>query len=253
MNNYSNGYLAYGVEDRKSLYTRYVVYSMSIASTLLLGIILYPIVKELLQKKEVEKIKVETPRVVNYSQLSAPPPIDLEKPEPELFKAPPKAKQVKFIQPVAKKDEEVLEEENIPTMDEMENVQISTIESEGIDSIIVDEVLTIEEPVQEEAFSFVEVMPSFEGGDSELLKYLGDNLKYPKVAKDVNAEGVVFLQFVVEADGSIAEVKVLRSVFEPLDQEAIRVIKSMPKWIPGKQNGKNLRVLYTIPIRFDLQ
>ena len=84
---------------------------------------------------------------------------------------------------------------------------------------------------------------AFEGGDSELLKYLGDNLKYPKVAKDVNAEGVVFLQFVVEADGSIAEVKVLRSVFEPLDQEAIRVIKSMPKWIPGKQNGKNLRVL----------
>lgn len=253
MNSTSHGYLAYGVEDRKSLYSRYLVYSMSIASALLLGIILYPIVKELLQKKDVEKIKVEAPRVINYSQLSAPPPIDLEKPEPELFKAPPKAKQVKFIQPVAKKDEEVLEEEYIPTMDEMEDVQISTIESEGIDSIIVDEVVTIEEPVKEEVFSFVEVMPSFQGGDAELLKYLGDNLKYPKVAKDVNAEGTVFLQFVVESDGSIADVKVIRSVFEPLDQEAMRVIKAMPKWIPGKQNGKSVKVLYTIPIKFDIQ
>jgi len=138
-------------------------------------------------------------------------------------------------------------------MNELQDVQISTIQSEGIDSIIVDQVLTIEEPVNEEIFSFVEVMPSFEGGDQELLRYLGDNLKYPKIAMDVNAEGTVYLQFVVEADGNIAEVTVLRSVFEPLDQEAIRVIKTMPKWLPGKQNGKSVRVLYTIPIKFDIQ
>ena len=128
-------------------------------------------------------------------------------------------------------------------MNELQNVQISTIQSEGIDSIIVDQVLTIEEPVNEEIFSFVEVMPSFEGGDQELLRYLGDNLKYPKIAIDVNAERTVYLQFVVEADGNIAEVTVLRSVFEPLDQEAIRVIKTMPKGLPGKQNGKRVRVL----------
>lgn len=138
-------------------------------------------------------------------------------------------------------------------MNELQDVQISTIQSEGIDSIIVDQVLTIEEPVNEEIFSFVEVMPSFEGGDQELLRYLGDNLKYPKIAMDVNAEGTVYLQFVVEADGNIAEVTVLRSVFEHLDQEAIRVIKTMPKWLPGKQNGKSVRVLYTIPIKFDIQ
>ena len=138
-------------------------------------------------------------------------------------------------------------------MNELQDVQISTIQSEGIDSIIVDQVLTIEEPVNEEIFSFVEVMPSFEGGDQELLRYLGDNLKYPKIAMDVNAEGTVYLQFVVEADGNIAEVTVLRSVFEPLDQEAIRVIKAMPKWLPGRQNGKSVRVLYTIPIKFDIQ
>jgi len=138
-------------------------------------------------------------------------------------------------------------------MNELQDVQISTIQSEGIDSIIVDQVLTIEEPVNEEIFSFVEVMPSFEGGDQELLRYLGDNLKYPKIAMDVNAEGTVYLQFVVEADGNIAEVTVLRSVFEHLDQEAIRVIKAMPKWLPGRQNGKSVRVLYTIPIKFDIQ
>lgn len=138
-------------------------------------------------------------------------------------------------------------------MNELQNVQISTIQSEGIDSIRVDQVLTIEEPVNEEIFSFVEVMPSFEGGDQELLRYLGDNLKYPKIAIDVNAERTVYLQFVVEADGNIAEVTVLRSVFEHLDQEAIRVIKAMPKWLPGRQNGKSVRVLYTIPIKFDIQ
>jgi len=138
-------------------------------------------------------------------------------------------------------------------MNELQDVQISTIQSEGIDSIIVDQVLTIEEPVNEEIFSFVEVMPSFEGGDQELLRYLGDNLKYPKIAIDVNAERTVYLQFVVEADGNIAEVTVLRSVFEHLDQEAIRVIKAMPKWLPGRQNGKSVRVLYTIPIKFDIQ
>lgn len=256
MNSRTNGYLAFGVEDRKSFYAKYVAFSMSIASMFLIAVIVYPIVKELLTKKEEDPIKVEAPRVINYSQLSAPPPIDLEKPEPELFKVPPKAKQVKFVQPVAKKDEEVIEEEYIPTMDELEDVQISTVQSEGFDSIIVDDVLAavaVVEPVKEETFSFVEVMPSFKGGEGELMKYLVENLKYPKIAKDVNAEGTVFLQFVVEADGSIGDVKVLRSVFEPLDQEAIRVIKSMPNWIPGKQNGKSVRVLYTIPIKFDLQ
>ena len=69
----------------------------------------------------------------------------------------------------------------------------------------------------------------------------------------MNAERTVYLQFVVEADGNIAEVTVLRSVFEHLDQEAIRVIKAMPKWLPGRQNGKSVRVLYTIPIKFDIQ
>ncbi len=253
MNSRTNGYLAFGVEDRKSFYAKYVVFSMSIASMFLIAVIVYPIVKEMLTKQEEDPIKVEATRVINYSQLSAPPPIGLEKPEPELFKVPPKAKQVKFVQPVAKKDEEVIEEEYIPTMDELKDVQISTVQSEGVDSIIVDEVIAVEEPVKEETFSFVEVMPSYNGGEGELMKYLGENLKYPKIAKDVNAEGTVFLQFVVEADGSIGDVKVLRSAFEPLDQEAIRVIKAMPNWIPGKQNGKSVRVLYTIPIKFDIQ
>ncbi|HAQ70041.1 MAG TPA: hypothetical protein DCR48_03605 [Flavobacteriales bacterium] len=253
MNSATNEYLKFGAEDRKSIYSKYITYSMLISSLILLSAAVYPIIKDLLRNNDQEQIKVEAPRVINYSQLSAPPPIDLEKPEPETFIAPPKAKQVKFIQPVAKKDEDVIEEEYIPAMNELQNVQISTIQSEGIDSIIVDQVLTIEEPVNEEIFSFVEVMPSFEGGDQELLRYLGDNLKYPKIAIDVNAERTVYLQFVVEADGNIAEVTVLRSVFEHLDQEAIRVIKAMPKWLPGRQNGKSVRVLYTIPIKFDIQ
>ena len=135
-------------------------------------------------------------------------------------------------------------------MNELQNVQISTIQSEGIDSIRVDQVLTIEEPVNEEIFSFVEVMPSFEGGDQELLRYLGDNLKYPKIAIDVNAERTVYLQFVVEADGNIAEVTVLRSVFEHLDQEAIRVIKAMPKFFNVLFNDLTIVIIRAIYFSF---
>jgi protein TonB len=243
-----------GVEYRKARSFKVSVWAMLIGGMIITGGFLYPIIKDLLED-EPDDTKIETvvSKVINYSQLSAPPPIDIDKPPPPVFKAPPKVKKVKFVQPVAKKDEEVEEEEYIPTMEELNDVEISTESVEGVDSVIVDAETTVEEPVQEEAFAFAEVMPAFEGGDQELMKYLGKNLRYPKIAKEANIEGVVYLQFVVERDGSITEVRVVRSVHASLDDEAVRVIKDMPSWNPGMQNGKYVRVLYTIPIRFDLQ
>lgn len=243
-----------GVEYRKERAFRISFWAMLIGGLIITGGFLYPIISEWLQDEPDDK-KIETvvSKVINYSQLSAPPPIDIDKPPPPVFKAPPKVKKVKFVQPVAKKDEEVEEEEYIPTMEELNDVEISNESAEGIDSVVVDVEVAVEEPVQEEAFAFAEVMPSFEGGDQELMKYLGKNLRYPKIAKEANIEGMVYLQFVVERDGSITEVRVVRSVHESLDEEAVRVIKNMPNWKPGTQNGENVRVLYTIPIRFDLQ
>lgn len=245
-----------GVEDRQRRDASRTFSSLAIAVALMLGVFLYPIIKEMFEKpSSEEQLKVEVKRIINYSQLSAPPPIDLERPEPELFKTPPKVEQKKFIQPVPKRDEEVSEEDYVPTMDELQNSQIGTSDIDGVDSVVVDVEAYVEAPeVKEEVIlSFVEVMPSFKGGDAALMRYLGENLKYPSMAKDLNIAGVVFVRFVVEPNGKIGDVSVVRGVFNALDQEAVRVILAMPDWNPGQQNGRNVRVYYTIPIRFELR
>ena len=103
---------------------------------------------------------------------------------------------------------------------------------------------------EEDIFQVVEDMPTFPG---DINKWLGKNVKYPVIAQENNIQGRVTVQFVIERDGSITDVKVLRGVDPSLDKEAVRVVKSMPKWKPGKQRGKPVRVSYTVPINFRLQ
>lgn len=112
---------------------------------------------------------------------------------------------------------------------------------------------TKEEVVEEaEIFQVVEQLPEFPGGDEALFKYLSDNLVYPDRAREAGIEGRVMVGFVVEPDGRISNVKVVRSKAAALDEEAIRVVKAMPKWKAGKQRGKAVRVQYQIPITFTL-
>jgi len=106
--------------------------------------------------------------------------------------------------------------------------------------------------VKEEAMMIVEQMPEFPGGVVEMMKYLGKNTYYPPQAKAKNIQGRVFVRFVIEKDGSINEVKVLKGVHELLDKEAVRIVSSMPKWNPGKQRGNLVRVAYNLPIKFTL-
>ncbi len=116
---------------------------------------------------------------------------------------------------------------------------------------VVDEV----PPAVEETkvFDVVEQMPSFKGGDAALMEWLNKNIKYPVVAEENGIQGRVVATFVVERDGSITDVKIVKSVDPSLDKEAVRVLKSMPKWIPGRQNGQPVRVKYTVPVTFRLQ
>ena len=116
-----------------------------------------------------------------------------------------------------------------------------------------DEVQAEESVVQGKVFDVVEQMPWFPGGEQELMNFLMKNMKYPKEATDKGIEGRVIVQFVVDKDGSVVEPKVVKSVSPELDQEALRVIKMMPKWQPGKQNGEVVRVKYHIPVSFRLQ
>ena len=250
----------YGAEYFQRNYPKQALISFSVSASLIIISFAYPIIKSWFEPTVQEApIKVKVKRVINYSELSAPPPIDLEK-EEKLLKARPKAKMVKFLQPVAKKDEEVEDElEEVPTMDELETTQIGTVDKDGIDSIIIaeDHIISLppppENPEISEPFSFVQKMPEFKGGEMEFLRHLSEEIKYPQIAIDGGIEGTVRIQFIIEEDGSTSGAKVIRSVHSSLDQEALRVIENMPAWIPGEQNGKKVRVFITVPIRFMLE
>ena len=138
------------------------------------------------------------------------------------------------------------------------NQEVATIEinTEDDKNKIVEIAAPVAAAVEEEdqvIFQVVETMPSFPGGDADLFKFLSNNVKYPVIAQENGIQGRVICQFVVNKDGSIVDVEVVRAVDPSLDKEAIRVIKSMPKWSPGKQRGKSVRVKYTLPVNFKLQ
>ena len=97
-----------------------------------------------------------------------------------------------------------------------------------------------------------EVMPEYPGGMQAMMNFIGENVKYPDDAIEKNISGKAYVTFVVEKDGSVSEAKIMKGVCESIDKEALRVVKAMPKWTPGKMNGKNVRVSYTLPITFKL-
>jgi protein TonB len=105
----------------------------------------------------------------------------------------------------------------------------------------------------QKVFDVVEQMPEYPGGQAALFEYLSKNIKYPADAEKKKVEGKVFVTFVVDSDGKITDVSLLKKVFPSLDAEAIRVISAMPNWIPGRQKGQAVRVKYTVPIMFRLK
>ena len=156
---------------------------------------------------------------------------------------PPKAAEVTTILEIV--DNDVVVEDEI-------NVDIEARADQAVQSYVP--VMTEEEPapVAEEIFTFVEEYPEFPGGDKALREYILNNIKYPEVARTSGITGTVYVQFVVEKDGSISDVKVVRGIGGGCDEEAVRVVKSMPRWKPGKQRGQPVRVYFTLPIDFKL-
>ena len=169
---------------------------------------------------------------------------------------------VKFTAPVIKKDSEVKEEDEIKLEEvEKSNKAIGSFTVEGNDEVggevlkAKDDIKAPEPPKHEEnkILTVVEQMPMYPGGDAALMQYLSSNIHYPAVAAENGVQGRVVVGFVVERDGSITDVNVMRSVDPSLDREAVRVVKNMPRWTPGKQNGSAVRVKYQVPVTFRLQ
>jgi len=132
-----------------------------------------------------------------------------------------------------------------------------TIDAEANAATEIQEYVPVkhEEEVVEEAeiFQIVESMPDFPGGDAARMQFLRDNIKYPQIARESGIQGTVYVTFVVEKDGRVTDIRVLRGIGGGCDEEAIRVIKAMPRWTPGKQRGKPVRVQFNMPIKFTLQ
>ena len=170
---------------------------------------------------------------------------------------------IAFTPPVIKKDSEVKPEEEMKTQDELKETKtaIGAFDVKGNDEAggtvlkAVEDIAAPEPPKHEEEqnkiFEVVEQQPQFPGGS--VNGWLADHIKYPVVAAENGISGRVVVQFVVERDGSVSQVKVVRGVDPSLDKEAQRVISSMPKWIPGKQNGQAVRSRFTVPVTFRLQ
>jgi protein TonB len=190
----------------------------------------------------------QVPEENQIKQIEVPPP-------PELKTT------VAFTPPVVTKDENIRDEELMLTQQELtENkadISVATIvggTEGGIDiADLKDHQVVTEEPKKPEIFEHVEVMPSFPGGDQAMLKWLHDNLSYPPIAAEQGIQGRVSLKFVVTADGSIGDVIIVKGLEPSCDKEALRVVRKMPKWIPGRQNGNPVFVYYSLPILFRLQ
>ena len=223
-----------------------------------------------LQRMAEANKKVENTQAVALAKLNTEKKKEAKVEKKEIIRQEPEKvveqvkSSVKFTAPIIKKDEEVKEEDEIK-LDEVQKSDkaVGAFTVEGNDEVggavlkAKEDIAAPEPPkhVVEETkiFTVVEQMPMFPGGDAALMGYLRDNIHYPTVAAENGVQGRVVVGFVVERDGSITDVNILRSVDPSLDREAMRVVKSMPRWTPGKQNGSAVRVKYQVPVTFRLQ
>ena len=247
----------YGAYFLRKIYNKHVSVATVIAIAIFILFISAPLIANLIGGDE-EEVVLQEERVVELTEPPAlenkpppPPPPDLPPPPP------PVVSTVKFTPPVIKKDEDVRKEEKIPDQKELEDVVVATQTVEGNTN---EEVLTVVEApsevgevVEDKIFTFVEQQPSFPGGESELNKYIKKNLKYPPAALRNGLEGLVVVQFVVNREGEISDVAVVKKLGGGTDEEAMRVVKMMPKFAPAKQNGRPVSFRYTLPVRFGLQ
>lgn len=206
-------------------------------------------ITDVVQMSDISMKNAEVPKENIEKRYEAPPPVELKS-------------TIKFTAPVIKKDELVNEENQVKSMDEIAESKVAisvadvkgTNEETGVDiATLQGNILIAPSDEPEKIFEVVEQPPSYPGGDAALMEYLNNNISYPTIAVDNLIQGKVTCSFVVGKDGSIQDVRVERSVDGSLDKEAVRVIKSMPRWIPGRQGGNAVKVKYYLPVTFRLQ
>ena len=249
---------------RKSTTKRNILAMVAVVILLIVAFIILT-VKNFVDEQRAKVAMTQVAELTNYDQPKKKAEVKQKKVEVEPERVVERVKSsIKFTAPVIKKDEEVKPDEELKTQDELMSTKtaIGTFDVKGNDDangeiLKAKDVIAEPEPPKHEeenkVFDIVEQQPLFPGGPAALMKYLSENTKYPVVAQENGVQGRVTVQFVVEKDGSISDVHVLRGVDPSLDKEAVRVVKSMPRWTPGNQNGITVRVNYRVPVLFRLQ
>lgn len=198
----------------------------------------------------------ENVKITEVNTLEEPPPIDKNEPPPPPPPEPPPLKStVKFTPPEIKPDQEVPDEPP-PTQDEMKDKDAGAKTEEGdvngVDASLLGDGDGVTGEEAPEIVTFAEQMPEFEGGEEKMREFLSKNLQYPPNARENGIEGRVVLKFAVGTDGKISQIEALTKKGWGLEEEAIRVVKMMPPWKAGKQNGKAVNVWFNLPVSFKL-
>lgn len=252
---------AYGAYQlRSELGHRNTIALIVVCALIVLGLIIPLLIKAVTPKKSADDIQ----EVTTFSKLK-----EAEVKDQHIKKVQPKEPQqevqrikssIKFTAPVIKEDDQVNEQDELKTQEALgkSNLTISVAdvkgndEEHGKDIADLKEVVTSQK-VEEKVYTVVEQMPTFPGGENALLNYIASHIKYPSIALEQGVQGKVMLRFVVLPTGEVGDVQVLKSLDPYCDREAKRVIKSLPKFIPGKQQGRAVSVWYTCPVLFVIE
>lgn len=253
---------AYGAYVLRRLYNKHVTRALLIAIAVFALLVSFPLIARMFRDETV----VEEDKNLKENVLMDAPPLDQTKPPPPPPPPqappppPPKLSTIKFTPPVVKKDEEVRKVEEIPDQKELEDKVVSTVTVKGntdnpidLNGLEGEGTKVVEEVVEQKVYQYVEQMPVFPGGQEALLQYIAKNIKYPALALRNQVEGKVFIAFVVGPDGQVSDVKTQKGIGAGCDEEAMRVIKNLPRFAPGKQNGRAVSVSYTVPVTFAIK
>ena len=236
----------YGAYDIRKKYSRTMSISIIIGIIVVLTAAIVPYLKAKsiaqIKARDANEVIAQMANDINQEEAAPPPP-----PPPP----PPTEQQtvVKYVAPVVVDTVKPDEASKFMTADDV----AETVVDEEVVEVVEQVQVEVQEEAPREVFVVVEEMPSFPGGDTELFKFIYDNIKYPELAKENNIQGKVILRFCVTYKGTVDQVSVVRGVDPALDDEAVRVIKLLPLWKPGKQGGKPVNVWYSVPISFQLK
>jgi periplasmic protein TonB len=252
---------AYGAYQLRRDYNKHLLRAFLLGVSFLVVLFCLPKLANAITSVAVEKPEIIICDFSTKLDIETPPPPPVQPPTPP----PPTRATVQYVPPLIQQDDEVQDVEPQKVMDELvdDNADIDKADVQGngeappTDDAFDKGIQLIDPPKkvsEENVFETFDIqkMPSFPGGDLELQKFLRDNIKYPSIAREYNIQGTVALSFVINKDGRISNIDILKDPGGGCGKEALRVVGEMPKWTPGEANGNPVKVRFTLPVKFRL-